>query len=118
MEADQRLSKLEIEVSALKEKVSFFSVIYSKFDESLSKIEASIEKRNDITSNDLKDVYTKMQESENKIMAEISRLREEAKEQHEESKKKISDLEKWRWLVIGGASVLGWIISKVIGFGK
>ncbi len=28
-------------------------------------------------------------------------------------KQKIEDLNKWRWIVIGGAAVVGWILSKV-----
>jgi len=40
-------------------------------------------------------------------------LREEMAAQHEIEKQKIEDLNKWRWIVIGGAAVVGWILSRV-----
>ena len=30
-----------------------------------------------------------------------------------EKKQKIEDLNKWRWLVMGGAVVVGWLLSKM-----
>jgi hypothetical protein len=32
---------------------------------------------------------------------------------HEEEKRKIEDLNKWRWIVVGAAGVVGWLISKL-----
>ena len=46
-------------------------------------------------------------------MDEIKALRQEMKEQHAVEKQKIEDLNKWRWLVMGGAVVVGWLLSKM-----
>jgi hypothetical protein len=46
-------------------------------------------------------------------MDEIKALRQEMKLHHEVEKQKIEDLNKWRWLVMGGAVVIGWILSKL-----
>ena len=35
------------------------------------------------------------------------------KKQHEEERKKIAELDKWRWMVMGAAAVVGWLISKL-----
>ena len=115
LDIEAKVSKLEIEVSAIKEKVSFFSVIYDKFDSTIDKIERNMEERRQSTNNDLKDVYRKINDTEQKIMTEILRLREDMARQHQVENKKIDDLNKWRWIVMGAAAAVGWIISKVLG---
>ena len=46
---ESRLSKMEADVAAMKEKVSFFSVIYEKFDRTLDKLdERQLEDRKEI----------------------------------------------------------------------
>jgi len=88
---ESKLSKIETEVAAMREKISFFSVIYDE----------------------LREVHKKIEEIEISIMDEIKALRQEMKEQHQVEKQKIEDLNKWRWLVMGGAVVIGWILSKM-----
>ena len=103
---ESKLSKIETEVAAMREKISFFSVIYEKFDRTLDKLE---KQHND----ELREVHNKIEEIEVSIMDEIKALRQEMKEQHQVEKQKIEDLNKWRWLVMGGAVVIGWILSKM-----
>ena len=103
---ESKLSKIETEVAAMREKISFFSVIYEKFDRTLDKLE---KQHND----ELREVHNKIEEIEVSIMEEIKALRQEMKEQHQIEKQKIEDLNKWRWLVMGGAVVIGWILSKM-----
>ena len=103
---ESKLSKIETEVAAMREKISFFSVIYEKFDRTLDKLE---KQHND----ELREVHNKIEEIEVSIMDEIKALRQEMKEQHQIEKQKIEDLNKWRWLVMGGAVVIGWILSKM-----
>ena len=103
---ESKLSKIETEVAAMREKISFFSVIYEKFDRTLDKLE---KQHND----ELREVHNKIEEIEVSIMDEIKALRQEMKEQHQVEKQKIEDLNKWRWIVMGGAVVVGWILSKM-----
>lgn len=110
---EQKVNKLETEVAALKEKVSFFNIIYGKFDSTLAKLEKMIEDRRSDTNEDLKDVYDKIEGVEKKIMDEISKMRADMKSQHEVENKKIEEINRWRWIVMGGAIVVGFIISKV-----
>lgn len=103
---ESRLSKIETEVAAIREKVSFFSVIYEKFDRTLDKLdERQIEDR--------KELQQMMDELRVDLVQEMKSLREEMAAQHEVEKKKIEDLNKWRWLVMGGAVVVGWLFSKL-----
>ena len=103
---EARLSKIETEVAAIREKVSFFSVIYEKFDRTLDKLdERQIEDR--------KELQQMMDELRVDLVQEMKSLREEMAAQHAVEKQKIEDLNKWRWLVMGGAVVVGWLISKL-----
>lgn len=117
-EIDAKISKVEVELSALREKVSFFNVIYSKFDETLSKVQEIMENRRNETNEDLKDVYKKIEDTEKHVMAELRELREEMKKQHEAESAKIRDLDRWRWWVMGAAAVIGAGFSKIIDFLK
>lgn len=103
---ESRLSKIETEVAAIREKVSFFSVIYEKFDRTLDKLdERQIEDR--------KELQQMMDALRVDLVQEMKSLREEMAAQHAIEKQKIEDLNKWRWLVMGGAVVVGWLISKL-----
>lgn len=115
---ETRLAKLEVEVAMLNEKTKFFSVIYDKFDSTLEKLEKMIEDRRTDTNEDLKDVYSKIEDVENKIMGEMAKLRAEMKAQHEIEQKKIEDLNKWRWVVVGAATIVGFIVSNAVKFFK
>lgn len=117
-EIDAKISKVEVELSALREKVSFFNVIYSKFDETLSKVQEIMENRRNETNEDLKDVYKKIEDTEKHVMAELRELREEMKKQHEAESAKIRDLDRWRWYIMGAAAVVGALFSKVTDFLK
>ena len=114
---DTDINALKVEVGALREKVSFFNVIYSKFDDTLTKVQAVMEDRRSETNEDLRDVYQKIQDTETKIMDEIKALRLEMtnKRESENSKinNKIESLDKWRWQMMGGAAVVGFLFSKL-----
>lgn len=103
---EARLSKIETDVAAMKEKVSFFTVIYEKFDKTLEKLD---ERQND----DRRELQSMMDELRTDLVQEMKALREDMAEQHEVEKKKIEDLNKWRWVVMGAAAVVGWILSRL-----
>lgn len=101
---ENRLSKIEMDVAAMKEKVSFFSVIYEKFDKTLDKLD---ERQID----DKKEINEMMSELQTNIMDEIRALRNDMAKQHELERQKIEDLNKWRWIVVGAAGLVAWIVS-------
>ena len=103
---ESRLSKIETEVAAMREKVSFFSVIYEKFDRTLDKLDER-------TIEDKRELQAMMDSLRTDLVQEMKALREEMAAQHEVEKQKIEDLNKWRWLVMGGAVVVGWLLSKM-----
>ncbi len=103
---ESKLSKIETDVAAMKEKVSFFTVIYEKFDRTLDKLDER-------TIEDKKELQAMMDNLRTDLVQEMKSLREEMAAQHAIEKQKIEDLNKWRWIVIGGAAVVGWILSRV-----
>ncbi len=103
---ENKISKMESEMAAMKEKISFFTVIYDKFDKTLDKFDQR-------TIEDKKELHDMMDELRSDIMSEIKAMRKEVSDQHIAQAKKIEDLNKWRWVVMGGAVVVGWILSKL-----
>jgi gas vesicle protein len=103
---ESRLSKMEMDIAAMREKVSFFSVIYEKFDRTLDKLdERQIEDR--------KEINEMMSELQTNIMHEIKALREDMARQHSLESQKIEDLNKWRWIVVGAAGLVAWVVSAI-----
>jgi len=47
------------------------------------------------------------------IMAEIKDLKERDMKHHKEMSERLSRLEKWRWMIMGGAVVLGFIAARM-----
>jgi hypothetical protein len=103
---ESRLSKIETDVAAMKEKVSFFTVIYEKFDRTLDKLDER-------TIEDKKELQAMMDNLRTDLVQEMKSLREEMAAQHAVEKQKIEELNRWRWLVMGGAVVIGWVLSKL-----
>ena len=103
---EARLSKIETEVAAMREKVSFFSVIYEKYDKILEKFD-------ECQNEDRKELQAMLDELRVDLLQEIKALREDMAAQHAVEKQKIEAINKWRWLVMGGSVVVGWIISKL-----
>lgn len=114
---DADINSLKVEVGSLREKVAFFNVIYGKFDDTLSKVQTLMEDRRSETNEDLRDVYQKIQDTETKIMDEIKALRAEMTAartlENDKINSKIESLDKWRWQMMGGAAVIGFVLSKV-----
>ena len=108
-------TRLEIEVSSLRERMTFQNTIYGKLDDTLDKIQENAETRRDFMDKEIKDVYHKMESLEIRIMARMDSLQSEMRRMHEESQKKVDEIDKWRWIVIGGAAVVGWVMSRFLG---
>ena len=88
----------------------------------LSKIEENSEKHREQHSQITEKIYDRMEEVRAEFKNDIADLKESFEEkiaaQNEilnQINSKLNDLDKWRWLVIGGAAVIGFIISKIVG---
>ena len=70
-------------------------------------------------SNMKDEIYAEISNSHHKIMSEIKELRKEQNEHALEMSSRIAALEKWKWTIVGGALVIGFVLSGgVYAFSK
>lgn len=100
--------------------------------ERLAKVEAQVESLKDDVAElktDVKEVHSRITTGNREIMdkldEKIDALAKSDKEQHEALKKSMDNvknrvdvLENWRWMIVGGAIVLGYIVGHMGLFSK
>ena len=98
-------------------------------EKSVSQFSTLLEKRRDeaAESNEImhkrissaeKEFQTEIGKLNDKILDEMKAMRAESKQQHDELSDKMTKLEKWVWLVSGGAAVVGFLLSHVVNLDK
>ena len=88
----------------------------NKQEKQTENLGTTVEKRREELDTKLKDVYDTMREQDNNIFAEISKLRHESSEAHKDLNNRISQLEKYIWLAIGGGIVITWIATNLANY--
>ena len=92
-----------------------------KVQERLEKI---VEDRRQENDKNIKDVYVRIEKVEkdlqedmddnyNKIAAKIEELKKEGNEQHKIINDRMTRMEKWMWMLIGGGIVIGTLFNQV-----
>lgn len=115
MEMAERIAKLEVQVDAIKENVS-------ELKEDVKDLHSRITTGN-------REILDKIDSMECKLEERLAAAAEVAKKQHNEIEvnvradiTKINDrvnvLERWRWMIVGGAIALGYLISHINLFDK
>ena len=130
---------LHTEIELLQRDVSEMKLIYSRLDKAIEKIsdvsnsinrmlavhEEKISQQEEVQirseqeiNNDIKELHSRISTNTRELMNLMS---EQHKEQTEamlklknELQNRVGVLEKWRWLIIGGSIVVGFIIQKMI----
>ena len=59
-------------------------------------------------------VYAHMSEKDDKILAELKSHREASANEHKALSKRMTDLEKFIWLAIGGGITVSWIMTQIV----
>ena len=132
------MADLNTEVQLLKKEVSDMKMIYSRLDKAIEKIsdvsnsinrmlavheekisqqeEAQIRSEQD-TNNDIKELHSRISTNTRELMNLMS---EQHKEQTDKMNRleielqgRVGVLEKWRWIIIGGSIVVGFLIQKM-----
>ena len=57
------------------------------------------------------ELYEEVASSHKEIMKEIKEMKEESKAHHEKMDERLNSLERWKWIVIGGASAIGFLVA-------
>jgi prefoldin subunit 5 len=60
-----------------------------------------------------RELSTKIDEQYDDILAEIKEMRKESAAQHTELNARITTMEKWMWVIVGGAIVVGVLLDKI-----
>jgi DNA repair ATPase RecN len=92
------------------------------------KIQASLENHRTETNRTVKEIYDKIQDVEtdllkdmdsnqDKVIKKIEELKSEANIQHQEMSDRMTRLERWMWILVGGGIVLG-VIAQNMNFGN
>tara|TARA_Y100000022_G_scaffold127411_1_gene110377 strand:- start:1297 stop:1731 length:435 start_codon:yes stop_codon:yes gene_type:complete len=133
------MSDLNTEVQLLKKEVSDMKMIYSRLDKAIEKIsdvsnsinrmlavhEEKISQQEEVQirteqeiNNDIKELHSRISTNNRELMTLMS---EQHKEQTDKMTKleielqgRVGVLEKWRWIIIGGSIVAGFIIQKML----
>jgi chromosome segregation ATPase len=123
------ISEIKVDVGVLKTQVLTLSALCNKMDQVIEKLvdqhdrhinkvydtmeNQRKEKDNDIAEihNRVDAVLDKLEESENRIMAEIKDLKESMFTHSAASKAQFEKLNQWKWMIAGGIVVVSWLIS-------
>ena len=130
---------LNTEVALLKKEVSDIKVIFSRLDIAIEKItdvsscvnrmlavhEEKIANQEEAQSRANTEITTDIKELHSRVTSNYKELTDMITQQHKEQAQQMQELrnelagrvgvlEKWRWLIIGGSIVVGFIIQKFL----
>jgi uncharacterized protein YPO0396 len=111
----QRLTEVSVD---LKSMLAVHEQRLSQHDKQQDYMEDIVEQRRVQMDKQIDDVYNTMREQDNKILDEIHTLRTESNKQHQEMSSKISKMEQFMWMAIGGGMVGVWLLSYVANYFK
>lgn len=111
----ERIAKLEAQVDSIKEDVK-------EMRDDLKDLHSRV-------TTQTREIVEKMDTMQTRLEHKLQASQELAKTQHEEMQKEIRDdvkiisdrvdvLERWRWMIVGGAIALGYAISHMELFGR
>lgn len=60
-----------------------------------------------------REIKEKIDDQYDELMVEFKEMRQEAASQHANLNTRITNMEKWQWIVIGGATVIGTLITLI-----
>jgi len=114
------VSKLQDNIDKLTEVSANISKLLAVQEQKLSTVEKDTERNQD----DIRHIYARISEVAKELSEKIDESMENSTSGHakiqesldkklESYDSRIKALEMWRWLVIGGAMVIGWIINKL-----
>lgn len=115
---EARFNKLEEAITKMSDVASDMSKMLAVHEQRLNQQEklsdsigSKLEKRNDEVDKKFDQVYDAIKAGDDAIIGEMKKIAEIRAGQLSELNEKISRLEKWRWMVVGGAMAAGYGLS-------
>jgi hypothetical protein len=113
-----RFNKLEEAISKMSDVASDMSKMLAVHEQRIQQQEklsdsigTKLEKRNDEVDKKFDQVYDAIRQGDNSIITEMKKIAEIRENQFADLNEKITKLEKWRWMVVGGAMAAGYGLS-------
>ena len=111
------IGKLDLTIEKLSDIATsinrMLAVQETRVDSQEKSLSQNVEIIHDRISDHREEVTVEIEKSHNKIMAEIKKLCDQQQDHHKQMSERLNALEKWRWTVVGGAVVVGYILSKM-----
>ena len=122
---DTTIDKMQEIASNLSKMISLQEQRIEMQDKATRGMESVLEMRRVEHNNDIKELHsrittvnrdltTKIDETEKRILDEIHLLRDELSKDSDKIGKRVFDIETWKWMVMGGIFVVGWLASKML----
>ena len=99
----QRIIVLETEVKGINRTVE---KLEGKIDSNYSTLHHRISEMRD-------DMITNIETKHEKVMEKLDEQTRSSTEQHKAIAEKIASIEKWRWMIMGGAIVVGYVLAHL-----
>ena len=103
LDTDVRVSDLESQVDAINHSME---KLEEKIDENYSTLHHRISDMRD-------DIHTNIEAKHDKVMEKLETQAKASSSQHKEIADKIQAIEKWRWMIMGGALVVGYVLAHL-----
>ena len=99
----QRITVLETEVKGITRTVE---KLEGKIDSNYSTLHHRISEMRD-------DMITNIETKHDKVMEKLDEQNKASTEQHKAIAEKIQTIEKWKWMIMGGAIVVGYVLAHL-----
>ena len=103
LDTDIRVSVLETQVDSITHSME---KLEEKTDENYSTLHHRISDMRD-------DLHMNIETKHDKVMEKLDQQNKAATEQHKAIADKITSIEKWRWMIMGGAIVVGYVLAHL-----
>ena len=115
--------QVKTDVEILKRDMELVSALAEKFDiaiDRLTEVSTSVDKMLAVHENRLENqeqqreiLHQRISDLKRDMTDEFRMLRDENRKQHAEGNERLSKLEKWRWLVVGMATAVGFLVAQM-----
>lgn len=113
--AIEKLTNVSVE---LKQMLAIHELRISNQEKTSDNLHSVVEKRREELDTHLNKVYDTMREQDEKVLTEVKSIREEHNKHYACLNEKITSLQKYVWMAIGGGMVVTWILTNLANYLK
>lgn len=126
---DTTIEKMQEIATNLSRMVSLQEQRIETQEEVTKEVQSVLEMRRLEHNSDIKDLHSrittvnrelteKIADTESKILEELKALREEIKKEKTSVTSRISNIEMWKWMVMGAIALGGWLLGQAVNISK